>query len=213
MVDIGKAAGRNVAAVITDMDTPLGYAIGNALEVREAVGILRGEGCKALREVCYTLSAKLIELCLGVSEEESRERVRDAVESGAALECFRKWVEAQGGDASFVDDLSLLPQAEAKCEVYAPQDGYICSMDAMEIGSACVMLGAGREKKDDEIDYAAGIVLSARTGDRVSKGDLIATLYAKSEDIAKAAMGRFAGAIKFGDEPPEKRPLVYDVVE
>ncbi|MBE6765100.1 MAG: thymidine phosphorylase [Ruminococcaceae bacterium] len=213
MVDIGKAAGRNVAAVITDMDTPLGYAIGNALEVREAVGILRGEGCKALREVCYTLSAKLIELCLSVSEEESRERVRDAVESGAALECFRKWVEAQGGDASFVDDLSLLPQAEAKCEVYAPQDGYICSMDAMEIGSACVMLGAGREKKDDEIDYAAGIVLAARTGDRVSKGDLIATLYAKSEDIAKAAMGRFAGAIKFGDEPPEKRPLVYDVVE
>ncbi|MBQ6796485.1 MAG: thymidine phosphorylase [Clostridia bacterium] len=213
MVDIGKAAGRNVAAVITDMDTPLGYAIGNALEVGEAVGILRGEGCKALREVCYTLSAKLIELCLGVSEEESRERVRDAIESGAALECFRKWVEAQGGDASFVDDLSLLPQAEAKCEVYAPQDGYICSMDAMEIGSACVMLGAGREKKDDEIDYAAGIVLSARTGDRVSKGDLIATLYAKSEDIAKAAMGRFAGAIKFGDEPPEKRPLVYGVVE
>lgn len=212
MVDIGKAAGRKVSAVITDMDTPLGYAIGNALEVAEAVEILKGNGCASLREVCCVLSAKLIELCLGVSAQESRERVEHAIASGEALETFRQWIEAQGGDASFVDDASLLPQPEAKYEVAAPSDGYICSMDAAEIGTVCVMLGAGREKKDDDIDHAAGIILRARTGDRVRKGDVIAVLCAKSRDIAQAAAGRFLEAVNIGDTAPEKRPLIFDVV-
>lgn len=213
MVDIGKAAGRNVAALITDMDAPLGYAIGNALEVAEAVEVLRGKGCRSLREICIALSAKLLELCIGLSSDESRARAVDAIDSGKALECFRSWIEAQGGDSAFIDDLSLLPQAKVAHEVKAPKAGYIGAMDAQKIGSVCVMLGAGRKKKDDEIDHSAGIVLKARRGDRVDAGDTVAVLYTSSDALAREAEEMFLSAVEITDSAADERPLIFDIVE
>lgn len=213
MVDIGKAAGRNVAALITDMDAPLGYAIGNALEVAEAVEVLRGKGCTSLREICIALSAKLLELCLGMSAQEGRARAADAIDSGKALECFKSWIEAQGGDSAFIDDLSLLPQAKVAYEVKSPKAGYIGAMDAQKIGSVCVMLGAGRKKKDDKIDHSAGIVLKARRGDRVNIGDTVAVLYTSSDALTREAEEMFVSAIEITDLAADERPLIFDIVE
>ncbi len=213
MVDIGKSFGRNIAAVVTNMDRPLGFAVGNSLEVLEAVSVLKNESRGDLRDICVALASNLLSLCYGWSEEESEARANEAIESGAALEKFKEWITAQGGDASFVDDPSLLGKAEYAFEFKAERDGYISHMNAETIGKTASVLGAGREKKTDDIDHTAGIILKRKTGDYVKKGETIALFYTSKEESEKAAAEMFASAVDFSDESPVEKPLVYGVIK
>lgn len=213
MVDIGKSFGRNIAAVVTNMDRPLGFAVGNSLEVLEAVSVLKNESRGDLRDICVALASNLLSLCYGWSEEESEARANEAIESGAALEKFKEWITAQGGDASFVDDPSLLGKAEYTFEFKAERDGYISHMNAETIGKTASVLGAGREKKTDDIDHTAGIILKRKTGDYVKKGETIALFYTSKEESEKAAAEMFSSAVDFSDESPVEKPLVYGVIK
>ena len=213
MVDIGKSFGRNIAAVVTNMDRPLGFAVGNSLEVLEAVSVIKNESRGDLRDICVALASNLLSLCYGWSEEESEARANEAIESGAALEKFKEWITAQGGDASFVDDPSLLGKAEYTCQFKAERDGYISHMNAETIGKTASVLGAGREKKTDDIDHTAGIILKRKTGDYVKKGETIAFFYTSKEESEKAAAEMFSSAVDFSDESPIEKPLVYGVIK
>ena len=213
MVDIGKSFGRNIAAVVTNMDRPLGFAVGNSLEVLEAVSVIKNESRGDLRDICVALASNLLSLCYGWSEEESEARANEAIESGAALEKFKEWITAQGGDASFVDDPLLLGKAEYTFEFKAERDGYISHMNAETIGKTASVLGAGREKKTDDIDHTAGIILKRKTGDYVKKGETIALFYTSKEESEKAAAEMFSSAVDFSDESPIEKPLVYGVIK
>ena len=212
MVAIGTACGRRMAAVLTNMDIPLGHAVGNALEVAEAAAVLRGEGCPDLREVCVTLATHMTALCLQLTPEEARACVLQALDGGAGYEVFRQWIAAQGGDTSVLDDPARFPQAAVVREVIAPQDGWIAHMDAQAIGDAAVTLGAGRRRKEDAIDPAAGILLDKKTGEQASRGERIARLYTADERAADAAEQAFLAALRWCDAPPERAPLILDTI-
>ena len=207
MVAIGKACGRNVAALITNMDSPLGHNVGNALEVLEAVEVLRGKPGD-LREICTALAANLLSLCHGWSPEEAHERVLEALDSGKALATMEAWIAAQGGDPDF----SRLPRASVVVPVLANRDGWLTHMDAAQVGVSSSMLGAGRMKKDDPIDYSAGIVLEKKTGDQVRRGDVLAWLHTNDEALLADAEARFRAALTWGDAAPAPQPLIYDIV-
>lgn len=209
MIGIGKASGRKVAAVITNMDVPLGHAIGNALEVQEAIRVLRGEHRPDLRALCTELSANMLSLCHGWELSQSREQVSAAIDSGAALDKFREWIARQGGDARCIDDFSRFPQASCSLDILSPQAGYIAAMDTARIGGICVALGAGRAKKDDPIDPAAGIILHKKTGDFVQKGERIATLYASKGDGFFEAENAMLQSLTWSANAPEPHPLIY----
>ena len=168
MVDIGNACGRRTRALITDMDTPLGFAIGNILEVKEAIETLRSDGPADLTEISLTLASEMAALAHGIKEEDAKKLVKDALKSGAALEKFKEWIGAQGGDTSLIDDPSLFPCAKYAVEFRLDKDGYIAHMDAEMIGIAAMTLGAGRASKEDEIDYTAGIILKKKTYHRAN---------------------------------------------
>ncbi|MBQ9544854.1 MAG: thymidine phosphorylase, partial [Clostridia bacterium] len=213
MVDIGKSCGRNVVALITDMDAPLGKAIGNSLEVAEAARLLKtGEDCDLMR-VSMALASNMIALVKKISVGEALALVKECVRSGAAFEKMKQWISSQGGDSACLDDPSLLPQARLSVPVTSPSDGYIGSMDAQAIGSAAMILGAGRASKNDVIDPAAGIVLEKKTGDRVKKGETLCTLYTNRENSVEEAKNVFLAALSFTAEKPEIRPLVLGRVE
>ncbi len=212
MVSIGKACGRNVTAVMTNMDIPLGHYIGNALEVMEAVQVLRGEGCADLRAVCVELASNMLMLCNGWDEAAARARVEDAIASGAAFETMKKWIAAQGGDARALEDFSLLPQASVVYEVKAPRSGYIRAMDTQKVGEASAVLGAGRQKKEDVIDYAAGIVLSKKTGDYVEAGETLATLYTNQAQTLAGSETLLLDALRWGEEAPAQEMLILGIV-
>lgn len=212
MVDIGEKAGRKVAAVISDMDTPLGFGIGNSLEIKEAVDVLKGKDVSDLKEVCLTLAANIVKLSEGITIENARTKVETALSSGAAYEKFKEFIASQGGNLEQIENTDLLPGAEFTAEIPCPTDGFIGSMNAERIGSASVILGAGREKKDDTIDFGAGIVLHKKTGDFCKKGESLATLYTNKAETLKSAEKCFLEAISFGDKEPEKVPLIYKVV-
>lgn len=212
MVDIGKACGRNMAALITSMDAPLGNAIGNALEVQEAVAVLKGESRGALREVCEALATQIVSLTFGWSSEESARRVRETLDGGAALAKMREWIAAQGGDVAYIDDVSHFSAAPYERAVLAPCDGYIAQMDAEQIGHAAVLLGAGRLTKDDTIDHRAGIVLRKTRGDGVRKGDTICVLYSGDEASFAQAAVLVERAITYQTNKPTDVPLVYTIV-
>ena len=212
MVSIGKACGRNVTAVMTNMDIPLGHYIGNALEVMEAVQVLRGEGCADLRAVCVELASNMLMLCNGWDEAAARARVEDAITSGAAFETMKKWIAAQGGDARALEDFSLLPQASVVYEVKAPRSGYIRAMDTQKVGEASAVLGAGRQKKEDVIDYAAGIVLSKKTGDYVEAGETLATLYTNQAQTLAGSETLLLDALRWGEEAPAQEKLILGIV-
>ena len=213
MVDIGKACGKNISALITDMDTPLGYNIGNALEVKEAVSVLRGELKGDLRTVCEALASNMIELSLGVGSSESQRLVSDAIDSGKAFQKFKEWIGEQGGDTEMVDEPSLLPFASVRHEVLSPHDGYIKSMNAEDIGNASVILGAGRESKNDIIDMSAGIVLKKKTGEHVERGEVIAELHTSNESRISAAEEKFIYSLSFSEESIQKKPLIYKTIK
>ncbi len=212
MVDIGKSCGRNIAALITDMDTPLGRAIGNSLEVIEAISVLRGETKGDLREVCEALASNMISLSLGLDTDDSQKCVKDAIDSGRAFEKFLDWITAQGGKRALIENTALFPKAQIEHAVIAPKTGYISHMDAEKVGITSVVLGAGRENKGDVIDMTAGIILERKTGDQVKAGEVIAKLYTSERDGAKSAEKLFLSAIEISDSMPPKKPLIYKTI-
>ncbi len=213
MVNIGEAAGRRTEALITDMNQPLGLAIGNALEVAEAAEVLHGSGPEDVREESVMLSAELLYLAGRGNRDECRRVVEDVLRSGKALEKFCAMVRTQGGDDSVIRDPSKLARAPVVHEVIAPWDGYIVGMAAEYIGGVSVMLGAGRDDIGDEVDSGAGILLKKKYGAQVKKGEAIATLFTSQEGAVADAERRFLGSISIGEEPPPPRKLVYARVE
>ena len=177
MVKIGNNCGRNTSAVITNMDRPLGKNIGNALEIKEAIEVLKGKGPSDLREVCLSLATQIVSLSKGVDKDSARKLCEDALSSGKAFGKFKEWISAQGGNSQWIENPDLFPVAKFSKDILSRKDGYISGTDAESIGIASVMLGAGREKKDDTIDMSAGIIMHKKTGDFVKKGDSIATLF------------------------------------
>ncbi|HJE19536.1 MAG TPA: pyrimidine-nucleoside phosphorylase [Aliicoccus persicus] len=186
MVDIGRNVGRQTMAIISSMQEPLGYAIGNSLEVEEAIDVLRGEGPEDLKEISLVLAAQMTVLA-GKAEtlEAAKEMLNEVIENGKALEKFKVFIENQGGDPSVVDNADKLPQASKTFEVISDQTGYVEAIGAEGIGIAASMLGAGRAVKEDVIDLAVGIVIHKKVGDKVENGDVLATLYANTDDVEK----------------------------
>ncbi len=213
MVDIGKRAGKRMLAYITDMDRPLGNAIGNSLEVIEAIEVLKGKGPSDLRALSLELAAGMLCLAEKGSLSECRILAEKALDGGEALTAFAAMVEAQGGDPSVVRDPSLFPKSRCQKVWTAPESGYIVHTDAAGYGAACLSLGAGRRTLTDSISPSAGILLSAKTGDFVKAGEPIATLYSDDEDAFEEAIGLLAVSTEFGQVSPEPRPLIFDRVE
>ena len=211
-VDIGKKAGKKISALITDMNVPLGTCIGNSLEVIEAIQTLQGNGPSDIVEICLALATEILFLCDMGSKNECLGLAKDALDSGKALETFAAMVEAQGGNKDLIYNTDLFPQAKYNMDVCAPKSGYIMSVDTEGYGQASLLLGAGRNTLDDKIDYAAGIVLKAKTGDYVKEGDVIATLYSNTNSFL-SAKDRFIAATVIGDNEPKKRQLILDRVE
>ena len=213
MVDIGKENGRSVKAILTDMDRPLGHAIGNALEIREVIDTLKGHGPEDLTHECIIMAAHMLVLSHKCDYETALSRVQEALDSGAALERLRMMIDAQDGDSRVIDDESLLAIGKFTYDVTAPQDGYITHMNTEQCGIASVMLGAGRTVKDGPIDYSAGIVMHKKTGDAVSMSERIATLYASDESLFTNAAQTYLAAITIGNTAPKVVDTILDVVE
>jgi pyrimidine-nucleoside phosphorylase len=212
-VDLGKAAGRATAALVSDMNQPLGELIGNAVEVREAVEALRGERPGRFLDLCLTLTGHMAALAGTAADPEAGRRdAQRALERGDGLERFREFVAAQGGDPRVADDLSLLPQASVTAEVEAPQDGWLAAVDAEAVGRVAAALGAGRQRKDDDIDPAVAVELSAKLGDRVESGQPVARILARDGEAARAATGGLLATLRWSDQPAEVPPLVHEVV-
>ena len=212
MVDIGKKAGRKVAAVISDMDTPLGNNIGNSLEVIEAIDVLKGNGSSDLREICLVLAGNIIALAEGISTDEGYKKAEKQLENGEALKKFKEFIASQGGSLEQIENTELFPKAKFAHSILAPESGYISSMNAEMIGSSSVILGAGRVKKDDAIDFSAGIILNKKTCDKVEKGDVLATLYTNNADSIEGAEKLFLQAITITVNKREPSPLIYKVI-
>ena len=213
MVEIGKRAGKKMCALITDMDRPLGLAIGNSLEVIEAIETLKGNGPRDLTELCIALATRMLYLAEKGSYEECEVMVLDSINSGKALDTFAKMVTAQGGDGDWILHPDKFPTARFSYEVKAERDGYIVGVDTEGYGVASLLLGAGRNTKEDVIDSAAGIMLKAKTGDFVRAGDTLAVLYSEREECFAPSAARFLAATKMGDTAPAAMPLILDTVE
>ena len=213
MVDIGKENGRSVKAILTDMDRPLGHAIGNALEIREVINTLKGHGPEDLTHECIIMAAHMLVLSRMCDYETALDRVQQVLDSGAALERLRLMIEAQGGDSRVIDDDRVLTIGKFTYDVTSPQDGYITRMNTERCGIASVMLGAGRTVKDGPIDYSAGIVMHKKTGDAVSMGERIATLYASDESLFTNAAQTYLAAITIGDTASKVMDTILDIVE
>lgn len=209
MVAIGEHAGKRTVALITDMDIPLGYAIGNSLEVIESVHTLQGKGPKDLTEVCISLASNMLYIANKGTMEECERMVKDVIEDGSAYAKLLDMVEAQGGDISVIKDTERFKKAEYSYDVLATKQGYITHINTEQCGIASVALGAGRETKDSIIDYAAGIILNKKYGDQVEVGDVLATLYAEKESYFEAASALIEKSYSIGTEKPAKEPLVY----
>lgn len=202
MTAIGQRAGRKTVALITNMDIPLGRAVGNALEVKDAVKILKNEQKDELYEVSVALAAHMLSLVNSKDIYECEKMVRLAIENGSALEKLKEAVAAQGGDISYIDDTSKFIDASVCIEYKAEKGGYINKIDAQKIGRASVLLGAGREKKDDVIDFGAGIYLCKKTGDEVREGDTVARLYTNKNEYADSALAVIKEAFDYSQKKP-----------
>ena len=214
MVETGERMGKQVVALITDMDQPLGCMIGNALEVVEVVDILRGEGPEDLRQLCLELAGWMLHLG-GVSATvaEGKEQSAKLIASGKAFDRFRKMVELQGGDPRAIDDPKKLPQAHHATVLSSPKNGYLASLQCEQVGTACVILGGGRERKEDAVDPAVGIVLHKKVGDAVATGEPLATIYYNAETRATGARQLLEQSYQITDSPVrEKRPLIHRVI-
>ena len=212
MVTIGKKCGRNMAALMTNMDSPLGFAVGNSLEVIEAVNVLCGKETGDLKTVCVALASEMVSLFKGVSVGEAEKQVEEAISSGRAFEKMKEWIAAQGGDERYIENTDLFEKTSYSHEIKAESDGFIDFMDSEKIGEASVILGAGRASKEDEIDHAAGIIIAKKTGDRIEKGDTLCTLYSNNEKAFAEAEKMYLSSLTAGKEKAEEKPLIYGVV-
>ncbi|WP_204175607.1 pyrimidine-nucleoside phosphorylase [Mammaliicoccus sciuri] len=211
MVKIGNNVGRNTMAIISDMSQPLGRAIGNGLEVKEAIETLKGEGPEDLTELVLTLGSQMVVLAKKAETlDEAREKLLEVIQNGKALEKFKVFLENQGGDGSVVDDVTKLPQAQYTFEVKAETSGYVSHIVADEIGVASMLLGAGRATKDDIIDLAVGLVLNKKVGDKVEAGESLVTIYANQEDV-KDVEAKILENITISDEQV-KPTLIHKVI-
>jgi pyrimidine-nucleoside phosphorylase len=209
MLELGRHAGREVACVLTDMDQPLGYAVGNALEIRETIAMLRGDGPPDFTELVLGESAHLLALSdLEIGGEEGRARAAASVQEGTALAMYERWIAAQGGDPAE----AALPTSPVVSEVLAPADGYVRGIGATDIGMAALRLGAGRQTKDDTIDHAVGIRCLSKRGDAVTAGDVLAEVHARDDASAQQAETEVLAAYELGDEAPTERPIVLETI-
>ncbi len=213
MVKIGNNAGRNTIAVVSDMDQPLGFAVGNALEVKEAIDTLRGEGPADFVELCMTLGSQmLIAGGKAKTDVEAKAMLQQVIEDGSALKKLAEFVEAQGGDSAAIYDTGKLPQASIIEAVEAPQSGYIAKIACAEVGICSLILGGGRETKESEIDLAVGIVLTKKVSDKVEKGETIAYIHANDAEKLKSAKERFLKAYTFSEDAPEKSVMIKHIL-
>jgi pyrimidine-nucleoside phosphorylase len=200
-------------AVISDMSQPLGYAVGNTLEVREAIDTLKGEGPEDLRELCLVLGSYMVYLAGMVDNpNQARKNLEKSLASGHALQIFKDFLAAQGGDTSVVDNPTRLPQAKYQIVVTAPQTGVVAAIKAEEIGVAAMLLGAGRATKESIIDLAVGVVLHKKIGDNVATGEPLATIHSNQQRV-DAVLGRIQQAYTITAQSVEKPPLIYDIIE
>ncbi len=213
MIDIGRDAGRKIVTLISDMNQPLGNAVGNALEVREAVMMLRNEGPDDLREHCLITAAHMLRMAGAGELAEAIQMAEKSLEDGSALEVFCRLVEAQGGDVGMVEDLDRLPRAGLVETVTADRAGYVSQIHARFVGLASMLLGAGRQKKGDPVNHAVGLVFHVKVGDRVEAGQPIFTLHADDDDRLQAARRRLENAITWSSAATAALPLFYDVLE
>lgn len=211
MVNIGKMCGRKTTALITDMNTPLGHAVGNSLEVIEAVNVLKGKQKGDIYDISVALAGNMIALAQSITEQEGCKKAKAALDSGMAFLKMREWVTAQGGDSSCIDDTSKFEVADYSVEIMSDTGGFISNADCEKIGIAAAVLGAGRVKKDDKIDLTAGIKLAVKTGDYVGFGEPIATLYGNDKNKLKAAAEIYRSAITIG-AAPKKEPLIFKTI-
>lgn len=213
MAKIGRNAGRNTIAVVSDMDQPLGFAVGNALEVKEAIETLKGNGPADFVELCMTLGSQML-IAGGKAEtdEDAKEMLQKVLDNGEALEKLAEFVEAQGGDKRAVYDTDLLPKANIVEPVYSPCDGYISHIECDEIGICSLILGGGRETKESEIDLSVGIVLTKKVSDYVKKGDVLAYIHANDYDKLEAAKERFLKAYTYSEQQPEKTQMIKHII-
>ena len=210
MVDLGRRAGREVVCLLTDMEQPLGYAVGNALEIREAVATITGDGPADFTELVLDACARLLSLSdLDVDLENGMRLAQEAMSNGSALEAYEQWIRAQGGDPA----LERLPSAPVIKEATAPSAGVVAGLGALAVGIAALELGAGRRTKEDSIDHSVGIVLRAKRGDDVSAGDVLAEIHAGDDASAERAIAAVLAAYRIGDERPRAQGILLDVVE
>jgi pyrimidine-nucleoside phosphorylase len=213
MVETGERMGKQVVALITDMDQPLGNRIGNSLEVIEVVDVLRGSGPEDLRELCLELAGWMLHLG-GVAKTiaQAKQQSAQLISSGKALEKFRQMVALHRGDSGAIDDIDRLPRARQTIEVCAVTSGYLASMQCEQIGTACVILGGGRERKEDAVDPAVGIVLHKKVGDRVATGEPVATIHYNQESRAERARQLILESFQIGDVAPANRRLIHKII-
>ena len=212
MVDIGKKAGKKMLALITDMDKPLGNAIGNSLEVIEAINTLQGKGPKDLTKISIILASNMLYLSGRGTLKECVDMVKKSISNGTAYNKFIELVKYQGGNVDLILNTNLFEKAKYSCEIYAKTDGYISKTDTEGYGLASLMLGAGRSRKEDDIDYTAGIILNKKTGDLVKKGDLLATLYSNTNSF-DASKEKFLNSTIISKDKPKIKPIILGKVE
>lgn len=209
MVNIGNAVGRETVAIISDMNQPLGYAIGNALEVKEAIATLKGEGPKDLEELCLTLGSHMVYLAKKAdSLEEARSMLEEVIRNGKAIEKLKVFLQAQGGDPTVVDHVEKLPQAKYQFELEAKDSGYVSEIIANDVGTAAMILGAGRATKESEIDLSVGLELNKKIGDQVTKGESLVTIHSNQENIEEVKKKLYK-SIKVSPADVERPPLIY----
>jgi pyrimidine-nucleoside phosphorylase len=209
MLELGRHAGREVVCLLTDMDQPLGAAVGNALEIAEARDTVCGQGPPDFTELVMDACARLLALSdLGIDAEEGRRRAEAAVAEGAALAVYERWIRAQGGDP----DPAALPRAPVVLPVSAPRAGSVTRLGAIDVGLAALRLGAGRRAKADSIDHSVGVVCRVKRGARVEAGDVLAEVHARDEASGAEAVAAVLGAYELGDEPPREHEILLDVV-
>lgn len=213
MVDIGTNVGRTTVAMITDMDQPLGFAIGNSLEVKEAIDTLKGNGPEDLMELCLELGSLMLKLSNVITDKnEARSKLASLIKDGSAINKFKEIIQAQGGNPKVIDNPEILPQAKFINEVLAEEDGYIQGIQAEEIGNIATFLGAGRETKESKVDLSVGIILKKKVGMKITKGEPLAIIHANLESKFQQARERLIKAINIGREKIETKPLIYGLV-
>ena len=212
MVDIGKKCSRNTAAVISNMNKPLGFAVGNNLEVIEAVNLLKGADIPDLYNECITIAALMVSLCKDIPLKKARELAEKSVKSGAAYSKFKEWISAQGGDVSYIENTDKFEKADYFFEVISENSGYISEMNTKIIGEISCMLGAGRQEISDKVDLTSGIIINKKTGDYTHKGDTLCTLYSNNKKLLKKAAKLYLSANVFSDVEPPKTPDILKII-